>query len=70
MKILALGNTVTKKITCPSCQSKLEYDINDIKRQEDAFEEDVMLQCITCPVCGRFLILKGTHTYPESLFQQ
>lgn len=70
MKILALGDTATKKIKCPSCQSKLEYDISDIKLQEDPMEEDAIMQCITCPVCGRFLILKGSNTFPEALFQQ
>lgn len=70
MKILALGDTVTKKIKCPGCQSILEYDINDIKLQEDPMEEDVIMQCISCPVCSRFLILKGKNMFPEALFQQ
>ena len=61
MKVIEVGNT-SKKLKCPACSSKLEYEPSDV-----VFEEDY--RYIVCPVCNTEIRLKRSDDFPEVLYQ-
>lgn len=60
IKVLEHG---IRKITCPSCKAKLQYEQEDIKTEERDFEilvgnwETQEIQYIVCPDCGSEIVL-------------
>ena len=60
IKVLEHG---VRKITCPYCKAKLQYEQEDIQTDERDFEilvgnwESQEIQYIICPDCGNEIIL-------------
>ncbi len=53
MKIIrrrTIPETPPVKVTCPHCESELEYGTEDIRRNDEAYH-------ITCPVCVNTIIV-------------
>ena len=58
IKVLEHG---IRKITCPNCKAKLQYEQEDIqierKSADFMFDEDSEIKYIICPDCGNKIIL-------------
>ena len=60
IKVLEHG---IRKVTCPNCKAKLQYEQEDIKTDERDYElmpgdwESKEVQYIVCPDCGSEVIL-------------
>ena len=60
IKVLEHG---IKKVTCPNCKAKLQYEQEDIQIDERDFEilvgnwESQEIKYIICPDCGNEIIL-------------
>lgn len=57
IKVLEHG---VRKITCPNCKAKLQYEQEDIKeswKAEEILGEKYSEQYIICPDCGNKVIL-------------
>ena len=60
IKVLEHG---ARKITCPNCKAKLQYEQEDIQTDERDFEvlvgnwESQEIQYIICPDCGNEIVL-------------
>lgn len=72
MKVIEIG-TVSKKIKCPTCNSKLEYDPSDIIRELentnlDIYSEEDNKQAIICPICHTTIKLKGAEKFLANFF--
>ena len=53
MKILKYGEGYPKTTTCELCDSKLEYEFNDIYEYSDIYTDRTEhFKQIKCPVCG------------------
>lgn len=66
MKVIERGS-FTKKIKCPTCSSKLEYDLSDVKLIDS---EDEKWQVIYCPVCNSQISLVGQNAFPTGCFSE
>lgn len=57
MKILKVGRLATKQVSCPQCESELEYSQEDITKQKYCYQggkcgkHEGYKEIITCPVC-------------------
>lgn len=67
MKIVEVGN-VSKKIKCPDCASKLEYEPIDVECEES--EDGLTIQSISCPVCGKKILLNLANSFPLSILKR
>lgn len=68
MKVIERGS-FTKKIKCPTCASKLEYDLSDVElidSEEELFNQ--AYQVIYCPVCNSQISLVGQNAFPLNCF--
>jgi len=56
IKVLEHG---VKKVTCPNCKAKLQYEQEDIIEEiiPALLGEDEIRKCIICPDCGNKIIL-------------
>lgn len=58
IKVLEHG---TRKVTCPNCKAKLQYEQEDIqierKSADFMFDEDSEIKYIVCPDCENKIIL-------------
>jgi len=57
IKVLEHG---IRKITCPNCKAKLQYeqeDIQEVKVQDDILTDGDIRKYIICPDCGNEIIL-------------
>jgi len=57
IKVLEHG---IRKITCPNCKAKLQYeqeDIQEVKVQYDILTDGDIRKYIICPDCGNEIIL-------------
>jgi len=60
IKVLEHG---VRKVTCPNCKAKLQYEQEDIQTDERDFEvlvgnwESQEIQYIICPDCGNEIVL-------------
>ena len=60
IKVLEHG---VRKVTCPNCKAKLQYEQEDIQIDERDFEilvgnwESKEIQYIICPDCGNEIVL-------------
>lgn len=58
IKVLEHG---TRKVTCPNCKAKLQYEQEDIqierKSADFMFDEDSEIKYIVCPDCKNKIIL-------------
>lgn len=62
MKIIKNAMTTPIEITCPECNSVLEYIYKDIERQEEHNIFGIYIgakQFIVCPVCKRDIDIKA-----------
>ena len=58
IKVLEHG---IRKITCPNCKAKLQYEQEDIQTtvvQEDLLDSGKEVKYIICPDCDNHIILK------------
>ncbi len=67
MKIIEVGS-VSKKIKCPDCASKLEYEPIDVECEES--EDGTAVQSIYCPVCGKKISLNLASSFPLSILKR
>lgn len=66
MKILKYGEGYPKTVTCDGCKSELEYIDKDIYSWTDALDEFITTGIITCPVCGKqVVVFQRTHPRPN-----
>ena len=57
IKVLEHG---VKKVTCPSCKAKLQYeqeDIQEVTVQDDILTDGEIRKYIICPDCDNHIIL-------------
>ena len=57
IKVLEHG---VRKVTCPYCKAKLQYeqkDIQEIETQDDVLIDEEIKKFIICPDCGNQIIL-------------
>lgn len=62
MKIIKNAMTTPIEITCPGCESVLEYTYQDIQRREESNIFGLYANSkryIVCPVCKREIDIKG-----------
>ena len=50
-KIINIGNSPKYRFTCKNCKTLAEYDVCEIKEDEDCYN-DVCVE-YRCPVCGK-----------------
>lgn len=66
MKVLKVGKIPAKQITCPKCESELEYTQEDITQQKYCYQggkcgkHEGYKELITCPICSE-QIKVGEH---------
>lgn len=56
MKIISYGHLEQKRLTCPDCETIMEYDFRDInKLLEPSPKKDVKIlkSFVICPVCRK-----------------
>lgn len=49
-----------RKITCPYCKAKLQYeqeDISEVEVQDDVLTDGEIIKYIICPDCDKHIIL-------------
>ena len=60
IKVLEHG---IRKVTCPNCRAKLQYELEDIKTKGEDFEllpgnwDNQEYKYIVCPDCGNEIVL-------------
>jgi len=57
IKVLEHG---VKKVTCPNCKAKLQYEREDISEgtyKDSILETDIRYKYIICPDCGIEIVL-------------
>jgi hypothetical protein len=64
MKILKYGEGYPKTVVCDNCKSELEYNSKDIYSRTDALDEFITTGIITCPVCGKTVVV-FQHSHPR-----
>lgn len=64
MKILKYGEGYPKTVTCDGCKSELEYNNKDVFYWSDVLDEIIDMGAITCPVCGRSIVVYE-HSRPN-----
>lgn len=55
MKIISYGHLEQKRLTCPDCETIMEYDIRDINWTEEYPDKDVKIRrvFVVCPICKK-----------------
>lgn len=57
MEVIRYGDYLeTKEIDCPVCESRLRYNIYDVK---DRHLLTLDIKYVVCPVCGNEIEVKG-----------
>lgn len=60
IKVISVGKLETFRITCPECESVLEFTKNDIRRSN--FPSMFRYEFIGCPTCGKCIRFDSKST--------